>query len=108
MSNEEYDDVFASVSKPREEGKSPVKPAQEKPQQNQAPKPAEQGHLQAPAQGQQQAMKHGKNRQGREFRGNRGKHGGRRSRRSFRATPTFQSTSLRTSIRGTTPRSCRR
>ncbi len=75
MSNEEYDDVFASVSKPKEEGKSPIKPAQEKPQQNSAPKSADQGHQQAPAQGQQTAMRHGRNRQGREFRGNRGKHG---------------------------------
>ena len=76
MSNEEYDDVFASVSKPREEGKSPVRP-----QQGQQPRPAESTRppaqpQQPGGQGQQPAMKHGKARQSREFRGNRGKHGG--------------------------------
>ena len=80
MSNEEYDDVFASVSKPKDEGKSPVNP-----QQGQPARPAESARppapqpQQQPGHGQQQAMKHGngsKNRQGREFRGRGNKHGG--------------------------------
>ena len=40
MSNEEYEDVFASASRPKDEGRSPVKPAAERPQA-QAAKPAD-------------------------------------------------------------------
>ena len=77
MSNEEYEDVFASVAKPKDEARQQQKPAQEAPRQEQAAKPAEQPRQQPPQQGGQQMNgKRGKGRQPRDFRGTRNKFGG--------------------------------
>ena len=70
MSNEEYEDVFAMAAKPKDEGKSPVKPAFEK-QHDQTPRQQDNARPQP-----QPQPKHGKGRPSREFRGNRGKHSG--------------------------------